>query len=489
MTALIPMIQSSPCGEDDFCLMPRLPGTLVDAGRGTPQRTWWRGVLTKLFVGLILLPCSLQAVDGVSNSSPESIGDEIARMKREIALLRSEVGQIPRLEEEVTALKARIRDAGPVEPVSEVPAPSKARKPKVRVGGRLMIDASLMDGDSALETVLGKNLETATEVRRARLFAEGPAGDHLRFRVQYDFAGNKVRLKDAFLRLDLAAGGSAWDELIVGRVKEPFGLEQLASTKYSTFIERSLPDVFTPGRNLGVAAYRTFGSRMKGGLAAGLFREVAGDGSSRGSGRTHFTARLHVAPVNEDGGRDLLHLGLSHSRVDLPGTLRFEQRPENHLAPIFADTGSFTADRANLSSFEIARVLGPISLQGEYITARVDRPGGSEASFGGYYGQVSYWLTGEHRPYDAALGVFKRVRPRSEAFSEEGGGAWEIAYRRSFLDLEAPGIPGGTLASQTLGVNWHLNAQTRFMLNYVLTKPGHLPGDAELISLRMQTDF
>ena len=55
----------------------------------------------------------------------------------------------------------------------------------------------------------------------------------------------------------------------------------------------------------------------------------------------------------------------------------------------------------------------------------------------GFYVQGSYLLTGEHRPYNRALGIFSGIRPKRNFLEDGGWGAWELAARYSYLDLAA----------------------------------------------------
>ena len=52
---------------------------------------------------------------------------------------------------------------------------------------------------------------------------------------------------------------------------------------------------------------------------------------------------------------------------------------------------------------------------------------------------------------------------------QTGRGAWEVAYRFSYIDmLDDLTVKGAGLATDhTFGVNWYLNPYTRLMLNYV----------------------
>jgi phosphate-selective porin OprO/OprP len=89
--------------------------------------------------------------------------------------------------------------------------------------------------------------------------------------------------------------------------------------------------------------------------------------------------------------------------------------------------------------------------------------------------QVSYFLTGEHRPYDRKQGIHKRVEPFEDFFRvrtksqgiQTGLGAWEIAARFSNIVLNDKDIKGNNLTDFTVGLNWYLNPYTRWKFNYV----------------------
>lgn len=134
-------------------------------------------------------------------------------------------------------------------------------------------------------------------------------------------------------------------------------------------------------------------------------------------------------------------------------------------------------------------VAGPFSIQGEYDRSFVNTSDGTNPSFAGSYVQGSFFLTGENRRYKKSLGVFDRVRPGGSLFDGNGGiGAWEIAGRYSWLDLNDQGVTGGELKNFSLGLNWYLNSSTRWMWNYVHADKVD-EGTANIVQTRFQIDF
>jgi len=47
-------------------------------------------------------------------------------------------------------------------------------------------------------------------------------------------------------------------------------------------------------------------------------------------------------------------------------------------------------------------------------------------------------------------------------------GAWQVAARYSWIDLNDGNVFGGQINSMTLGVNWFPNPNVKVMLNYLL---------------------
>ena len=80
----------------------------------------------------------------------------------------------------------------------------------------------------------------------------------------------------------------------------------------------------------------------------------------------------------------------------------------------------------------------------------------------GFYLQAAYTLTGETRGYKAGSGAFAAIKPKGE------GGAWEVVARYEDAEVEIPGRSlSADLERMVLGVNWYVNKNVKFMLNYV----------------------
>jgi phosphate-selective porin OprO/OprP len=355
---------------------------------------------------------------------------------------------------------------------------------KLKVGGRVMNDWLWISEDGDIKASSIGEQEDGTEFRRARLHVSGLIYGNVEFKVQYDFAGGDADFKDVYLGLtDFPIG-----RLRVGHYKEPFSLEELTSSNYITFLERALPNAFAPSRNVGAMLHNSeFDDRMT--WAVGVFRDTDDYGTNVDDGGYNITGRITGLPIYEDKGASLLHIGAAYSYRNPDDSLRYTERPEAHLTSRFVDTGTMAADRADLLGLEAAWVHGPLSVQGEYVTADVDRmAGASDVDFDGYYVQGSYWITGEHRNYKASEGAFSRVKPKENFSFNSGPGAWDATLRYSKLDLDDENVTGGELEDITAGLNWHLNPNTRIMWNYVHADRDKI-GEADMLMMRLQVDF
>lgn len=443
----------------------------------------------------------------------ESLQERVAAL--EAAMAESQTTPPPPMPE--TGLESRV-EALEATAVSIAPEPGDFRvhwdeglrldtadgQARLKMGGRIHNDWFWYDQDDTLQRRL--DLEDGTEFRRARLYLSGVLYENLHFEAEYDFAGGVSAFEDVYLEL---MGLPVVQHLRVGHFKEPFSLDELTSSNDITFMERALPNVFSPGRNTGAMLHGAYlgdpgAERIT--TALGIFRTADDFGNDADDGGYSGTIRVTGLPWYDAEGRGLLHLGAAYTHRNPDGAIRLRQRPEAGNAARFLDTGDFEVDDIDSFALEAALAYRSFNLQGEYIASDIDTRFLGSRDFDGFYVQASYLLTGEHRAYDHGDGTFDRPAPaRNFAFHDgaRGWGAWEVALRYSSLDLDGGGsllaqalggirpIRGGRGDNITLGLNWYLNPNARVMLNYVIADlDSHVyDGNLNILQTRFQLAF
>ncbi|HPR64757.1 MAG TPA: porin [Thermoanaerobaculia bacterium] len=356
---------------------------------------------------------------------------------------------------------------------------------ELKIGGRLQNDWTFFSADQSVEEISG-NLEDGSEFRRAYLTIAGTMYGNIEFKAEYDFAGGDADFKDVYLGLKKVFGHAG---LRIGHFKEPFSLEEQTSDNYITFLERAMPiEAFVPSRNVGFMLHQA-DNRFTYGV--GIFKDADDYGTPADNvseSTWAVTGRVAGTLYDKDEGKSLLHLGLAYtSREPAGDSVRIRTRPEIHLMPSrLVDTHAMNADGFDVLGTEIALVQGPFSMQGEYMLASVDLMDGDSVDFTGYYVFVSYFLTGESRPY--RKGSFDRVSPAQNFTPGGGSGAWEVALRYSSMDLNDGPVSGGKEDNLTLALNWYLNPNTRLMLNYVNADVTDV-GTVDAFMMRFHVDF
>lgn len=323
--------------------------------------------------------------------------------------------------------------------------------------GRMQADAWIVSDDP-----VERDYPSGTELRAVRLGIQGALGPAFSYEAEADFAGNSVTVKAAYLQY---RGSSPWT-LRAGNLKPHISLENMTGLHQVTFMERALPNVFAISDEiLGVSAI-TNGSRWSLGISG------FGDGPGsqfEGKEALGASARITYAPILSDNR--LFHVGASamqqHFGEDAGDNFRLRQRPEVHLfSTRLLDTGSMDTDDSSTLGFELAAVAGPLSVQTEYLRKQVNYADQPSTTFGGFYGYLSWLVTGETRPYSASSGKFGKIRPHKE-FANGGLGALELALRYSTLDLSDGLVLGGDATNITLGLNWYMTDYARLALNWV----------------------
>lgn len=319
-----------------------------------------------------------------------------------------------------------------------------------KIGGRLMFDAATWQ-DAAYSGVDGEN-GSGTEVRRARIYLKGKYKDW-QYRFQTDFVGGDAKNKSTYIKY---TGLDAFD-IYVGKHSEPFGLENITSSKYLSPIERTVTGntLFAGDRELGVSIASS-GSNY--GYQVGVYDvdSIATDTNLA------VTGRFTYAPINSDD--QTLHLGIGASSRQLDETSLYgrKDRAGVHTTGVKAiNTGESYGDSLFVYDLEAMYTKDQFNIVAEYLAA--DLSGVTKADdreWSSYYVQTGFFLTNDQRSYDVAGGYTNGVKPSSDS------GAWEVFAR--FEDISYSDQNVGTDGEIiTLGVNWFATKYTRISMNYV----------------------
>ena len=397
---------------------------------------------------------------------------------------------------------------------------SRIKYPSIEVHGVFQADTGWFNQSANSRATVG-DIQDGADFRRARMSANGAITENMNYFFQMDFAfPGRPTFTDVwgeFTKLPVVGN------LRFGQWKQPFSLEVVSSFRYTTFAERSLLfQAFTPFRHIAVGVYDwADNERMT--WAASVYRpgqdqfgdQIADNGGYAGVGR------ITALPWYDEacGGERYLHLGGAYNFVAPANrTARFRTIPEYFIGetaattppgtsgiavpgningtPFFVDTKAFGVDHYNLYGTELLFVDKEFSLQTEFQFNQARRTVGDNVYFPGLYVTGAYFLTGEHRPYLKKAGAIDRVKVlRNFGVSDDcgiGWGAWEVAARYSYINLNSKDITGGRLNDMTLGMNWYVNANAKFQFNYIrafLDNPLFGHSTTDIFGLRAQVDF
>lgn len=472
---------------------------------------------------LVLLLCTA-AAHGQPSGAPSR--QEIETLRQQIEALRA---QLQTLESRYAADREKQEEQARAEEMQQAETPrvtldggglrvrstDGAFEHRVRL--RISHDFAWFDQDRELERAIGDE-QDGTGFRMARIRFQGRLWNDFTYVGEFDFAGqtgeDTPKFRDVYLQYNAVPFfGGRTASLRIGHYKEPFSLDELnAISAGRQFMENPLLDVFVPERNAGVQVSSALlgesgAERLTWSL--GIFKETDDIPSSNDSDEDQgwqVTGRVTGLLLYAEGGRKLLHVGAAASFRNPDGApLRYGLRPESRLALFrYADTDALPAgfrlrdaraDDVRLLGLELAAVLGGFSFQGEYVRSDVDTTLGGGLDFDGYYVQAGYLLTGEHRPYRHDSGRFdapKPLRPFSWRRGEHRGwGAWELLARYGAVGLNDGIVRGGEHRALTLGLNWYVNDNVRWFVNWTRNEVEHdlYAGSFDILQTRFQLEF
>jgi phosphate-selective porin OprO/OprP len=354
---------------------------------------------------------------------------------------------------------------------------------KFKVRGRVMGDFNSIDQD---EAITGEQDINGVELRRARLGVEGVVYYDWKYKFEVDFAGDGTAVKDAYIAY---ANWGPWkkSEIIVGNFKVATSLEDMTSSRFITFMERSaFIEAFGIDRQIGGGVWA---GDKHWSFQTGYYGASSGEQGDFFDDQSTYSARATVAPINND--TTVVHLGASYRHRDA-GTLRdtgaaelFRYRAraaDLHLADRFVATPR-VGDADDMFVLEGALVWKSFSVQGEYAQLETDIPttiASVSPTYDGWYVEASWFLTGEMRNYKADSGSFGRVKVKNPVYGGSGGwGAWQIAGKYDVIDLSdgaaainastAPNAVACTECGEQntwlIGLNWWMTDHTALKFN------------------------
>ncbi|MGA1863864.1 MAG: OprO/OprP family phosphate-selective porin [bacterium] len=346
----------------------------------------------------------------------------------------------------------------------------------LKLGVTLMWDYDQFNGIHINRKQKNYQVVNETELRRASIDIECEIDDdwQAEFQVSFEDEDQSPEVEDAFISF------TGWENFAfkIGQTKEPFGLEELTSSKQISLIERSMAtSAFAPGNHPGL---EISGHQRPFTWAIGCY-ESEDNKNKRDS--YALTGRFVMTPWEYE--ERILHIGAAGSFRDFNGEeYKIETHAEVHTAEEIVRIVETQADEVQLLGLELVSILGPFSIQAEHMGAKIKATVGKDAFYSGYYIQGSYFLTGETRSYKK--GTFKSIKPLKTY------GALELLYRYSFLDAE-DNNNGVRVSNHTLGANYYFNKWIRLMANYIKTTlvdgVSEVKCKADAISFRMQFAF
>lgn len=363
----------------------------------------------------------------------------------------------------------------------------------VRFRGTLFADNRAYAGDSAPESA------DTFLLRSVRPTIEGTFGGIYDFRITPDFGSGRSIIVDAYAAARFKPGFV----VTAGKFKPSVGLERLASEPDLKFMERGLPTLLVPNRDLGV--------QLSGDFAGGAFAYQVGyfngvtDGQSSDNLASpdvesdtggDYAARVFLQPFINSDNFSLrgLGFGVGATWQDLDGVATnpylpsYRSQGQLSVFSYRANTATGTApNNATYSDGERLRLApqlyyyrGSFGFLGEYTQVKQDVSRrisptvlrSDTLTNSAWQGQFSWFITGEEE-------AFRGFTPGSTLQpGKPGTGAWELVARIQELDVDDAAFEGGANSfanpltaitketSYGVGVNWYPWNTVKLSLNY-----------------------
>ena len=479
-------------------------------------------------IGALAMVAPAHAQSNASvNSQIQALQDQVRLLNQQLQGLQSQVVQTQRNTAVTSAAVADMKTATPASssgvvvsmPNNRPTISSADGQNSIAITGRLHWDVGDYFGEHANNAHVGPtDLNSGENVRRARIGITGKVLGDWNYALIYDFGGSSDNGPGTPGSTGVTAntGGIETAELtyngfrpfaIEGGIEDvPYTLDEATSSNDIMFIERASSQVIAA--NIAAGDFReNFGGHWNNdrawlgayftGPASGTIHGVT-NGVAQEIGATQ---RATYQLLQSD--QYSFHIGADASELLKPETsggarvvTNFSDRPELRIDPTsIINTGTLGSitnpvTGASVVGFETAGGIGSAFAQAEYFHYNIGRQGLADASFNGGYVQASYTLTGEHRKYNPSTGAYTAITPdhpfQFSTFTQGSWGAVELGARFSMVNLNSnyttgqvtsassAAVAGGEQRVFTLGANWYVNNNIRFMLDYLhgsISKP------------------
>ncbi len=334
---------------------------------------------------------------------------------------------------------------------------------------RLDLGALLQINGNFFERGL-ENRDSEFILRRMRFEISGEFYQRFIFNVEPKFTESKVELEEAWI-------GARWEpgELLIGRMKEPFSLEEMNPQKHLDYVNFSILNQFVPAEDHGLTWLGSAGAgRVQYGAA--LYQ---GNGSEPLVRDDDVALRVVFKPfAPTDSSLQGLQMGAAVTAGRSDESLAGEELKTEARVPFldFEPGSALDGDRVR-RGLEAAYLVGPFAVSGEWISIEEEVVGslGEDRSLTrGWYVATSCVLTGEKKS-------FRGVRPEAPVAGANGSNGWgalQLAARFSTLALDDDWLTTGLVAPEEfprrvqsfdIGFNWYLTYYTRIKLHYLHT--------------------
>jgi len=351
---------------------------------------------------------------------------------------------------------------------------------KLWLDNRVYIDGAYFFDDDTYNPI-----GNGVTVRRARFAIKAILHNNWYGEIDLDFAGSHVEMKDMIIgyRFTEKEGWKKNLSFRAGNFKEAFSMETVTTSRYVSFIERSLASKFSPSRHLGIQArkydkywlvYTGVHFADLGGMEEAGFSQTHNKKLGMDEGYSWTTRVVLRLPIDK---KDMIfHVGGSYSyrtpktSWENPNSWRHSTRTMSNInRKKYLDTDDIiNVESRSLMGLELVGAWKNFMFQSEYLTSSLAGTdlngvkGISATTADGMYAQVGWLIFGGRYQYNSGEGEFTRVKRGRD------WGDIELAVRYDYLNLNDfdAKIYGGGANAYTVGLNYHVNSNVKFMLNY-----------------------